>query len=62
MENFDLLEQNIQLAKTFDPMDAQGQEQLIARTKDLASDGKHEPFKSTNAYDGAVGRKIHGVA
>jgi hypothetical protein len=33
---------------------------LLARTKDEATDGRHELFKSSKAFDSAYHRKQHG--
>ena len=34
---------------------------ILDRTRAFARNGEHELFKSTNRFDGAVGRKLHGV-
>lgn len=62
MENLDLLRQNVAHATNFSPMPREEQTALLARTKEKASAGEFEPFKSSNAYDGPVGRTLHGVA
>lgn len=62
MQNRQLLEANIKLAQTFRPMAKDEKAQLLARTKAPAMTGKHEPFKTTNRFDGPVGRKLHGVS
>ena len=35
---------------------------LVSSVVDEAGDGRHEMFKSTQIYDGAVHRKQHGFA
>ena len=57
----DHLEANIALAKSFAPMADDVQAALLARTKEVAMTGQYEPFKTTRAFDGPVGRKLHGV-
>lgn len=52
MDSLDVLEKNLKLAKNFRPMSADEREALLLRTKPLAKDGKHEPFKTTRKYDG----------
>lgn len=62
MSSRDILHQNVELARSFTPMTADEQVALMERTKPFAVAGEFEPFKSTNGYDGPVGRKIHGIA
>ena len=35
---------------------------LLDRTKDAASTGKFEPFKTPPNFDGPVGRELHGLS
>ena len=58
----DQLRQNIAVARDFKPMEGSEKEQLMARTREGASDGRFELFKSTNMFDGPVHRKQHGFA
>ncbi|GMV94516.1 MAG: hypothetical protein AMXMBFR82_42940 [Candidatus Hydrogenedentota bacterium] len=62
MSSRDILHQNVELAQSFEPMNEEEQVALLERTKSFAVAGEFEPFKSTNGYDGPVGRKIHGIA
>ncbi len=62
MNSREVLHKNVETARQFTPMAEDEQVTLLAKTKPLALDGKFEPFKSSNAYDGPVGRKIHGIA
>ena len=55
------LDANVSLAQTFRPMSLSEQAQLLDRTKDAASTGRFEPFKTPPNFDGPVGRKLHGI-
>lgn len=54
------LQQNVKLARNFQPMPKAEMDALRAKVKDVASDGRHELFKSTKFYDGPHHRKQHG--
>ena len=54
------LKHNIAIARNFKPMSAAEKSALLARTKDEATDGRHELFKSSKAFDSAHHRKQHG--
>lgn len=56
----DQLRQNLAVARDFVPMSASEQTAFIERVRDVAGDGRHETFKSTNAHDGPHHRKQHG--
>lgn len=62
MSDSKVLHKNVALAASFKPMPAEQQVDLLARTEKSASTGEYEPFKSTNGFDGPVGRKLHGIA
>lgn len=47
-----VLDQNLQVARSFRPLEPAEREALLARTADAAKDGKHEPFKTSDKYDG----------
>ncbi|HEY3930627.1 MAG TPA: aldo/keto reductase [Candidatus Koribacter sp.] len=59
MESMEVLEQNIAIASSFQPMSAQDMQALRDKVKFWASDGRFERFKTTKMYDGAEGRKQH---
>ena len=61
MRTMDILESNVALARNFKPMSKRLEKKLLAKTKEIASDGKYEPFKTTRNFDGPVGRKLHGI-
>ncbi|HWA97541.1 MAG TPA: aldo/keto reductase [Pirellulales bacterium] len=54
------LQQELGIARNFKPMPADELAQLVARTRDLAGDGRYEWFKSTQSFDGPYHRKQHG--
>lgn len=60
MESLDVLHQNLEVARGFQPMPARELSALRTRVKQYASDGRFELFKSTKKYDGRIGRELHG--
>jgi predicted aldo/keto reductase-like oxidoreductase len=54
------LKHNIAIARDFKPMTAAEKSALLARTKEEATDGRHELFKSSKAFDSPYHRKQHG--
>jgi aryl-alcohol dehydrogenase-like predicted oxidoreductase len=60
MESMDVLKQNLQVARGFQPMSETELSALQNRVKEYATDGRFELFKSTKKYDGEVGRMQHG--
>src|SRR5271154_2565972 len=59
MDSISILEQNLQVARDFQPMSAADMQSLRDRVKIYAADGRFELFKTTKKYDGAVGREQH---
>ena len=57
-----VLDQDLELARSFVPMTTQEMAELEARVKLVASDGRYEPHKSTQNYDGPYHREQHGFA
>lgn len=56
-----VLKQNLDIVRRFMPMTAAERESLRDRLASYASDGRFELFKSTDAYDGRIGREQHGL-
>lgn len=56
------LRADIALARNFQPMTSQAKQQLLAKVKDVAGDGRHELFKSTKNFDGPHHRRQHDFA
>jgi predicted aldo/keto reductase-like oxidoreductase len=54
------LKANIALARGFKPMAEVDRDSLLSRVRDIATDGRHELFKSTKVFDGPHHRKQHG--
>jgi uncharacterized protein len=60
MECPEVLQQNLQIARNFQPMTAAEMQDLRDRCRFDASDGRYELFKTTKKYDGDIGREQHG--
>jgi uncharacterized protein len=60
MESPEVLAQNLQIARSFQPMTAAEMQALRDRCRFDASDGRYELFKTTKKYDGGIGREQHG--
>jgi hypothetical protein len=50
----------VAIARGFVPMSASEQTALVGRAREAAGDGRHEPFKSTQGFDGPHHRRQHG--
>jgi predicted aldo/keto reductase-like oxidoreductase len=57
-----VLQQNLDIARRFTPMTIADREALRTRVARYAMDGRFELFKSTNRYDGRIGREQHGLS
>jgi len=51
---------DIKIARGFQPMSKADMDSFRARVREVATDGRHELFKSTKAFDGPHHRKQHG--
>jgi aryl-alcohol dehydrogenase-like predicted oxidoreductase len=60
MESLEVLEQNLAIARDFQPMTAEEMAALRERVRAFAADGRYEKFKTTKFYDGDLGREQHG--
>lgn len=60
--SMEILKANVATARNFTPMSESEQRSFLDRVKDIAGDGRHETFKSTNEHDGPHHRKQHGFA
>ncbi len=56
-----VLKQNLDIVRRFTPMTVAEMEMLRTRVAVYARDGRFELFKSTDAYDGLIGREQHGL-
>lgn len=57
-----VLKQNLDIVRRFTPMTVAEMEGLRVRVALYAKDGRFELFKSTNRYDGPIGRAQHGIS
>ena len=57
-----VLKQNLDIVRRFSPMTVAEMEGLRTRVATYAMDGRFELFKSTNRYDGPIGRQQHGIS
>ena len=60
--SMDDLRQAIGVAKDFKPMPEKEMAELRDRVRTVATDGRHELFKSTKNFDGPHHRRQHGFA
>ncbi|QDV72315.1 aldo/keto reductase [Botrimarina mediterranea] len=56
------LDQALKVARHFKPLSADEQSAILAKTKDVAADGRYELFKTSKEFDGPYHRKQHGFA
>jgi predicted aldo/keto reductase-like oxidoreductase len=61
IDSMDVLKQDVATARNFKPMSEAERRSLLARIRPFATDGRHERFKSTQAFDSAYHRKQHGL-
>jgi aryl-alcohol dehydrogenase-like predicted oxidoreductase len=54
------LKKNVALARNFKPLSKSEMAAFAARFKEVATDGRHEHFKSTQVFDGPYHQKQHG--
>ena len=59
MDSIAVLEQNLEVARGFQPMATNEMQALRDRVRPFAADGRYELFKTTKKYDGDVGRELH---
>jgi aryl-alcohol dehydrogenase-like predicted oxidoreductase len=57
-----ILKQNLDIVRRFRPMTAAEMDGLRTRVGAYAMDGRYELFKSSNRYDGRIGREQHGIS
>ncbi len=59
VDSIQVLNQNLQVAVNFKPLEAAEMQSLRDQCRTLAADGRLELFKMTTKYDGKVGREQH---
>lgn len=62
IDSRDVLRQNLAIARNFTPMTALEMEGVRSRMAPYAKEGRFELFKSSNRYDGRLGREQHGIS
>jgi aryl-alcohol dehydrogenase-like predicted oxidoreductase len=60
IDSLDVLHQNLEVARAFQPLSAAEMQTLRDACRFDASDGHLELFKTTKKYDGDLGREMHG--
>ncbi|HEX3372142.1 MAG TPA: aldo/keto reductase [Candidatus Acidoferrales bacterium] len=60
MDSLEVLEQNLDIARGFQPMSKEEMAALRERVRSVAADGRYELFKTSKHYDGDYGREQHG--
>ena len=60
IDSMAVAQQNIEVARRFEPMSIEEQERFIQTTRAIAGDGRHEWSKTTNYFDSKVHRDQHG--
>lgn len=61
IDSMNVLNQNVQIARKFQAMTQAQQKVLLDRVRPVATDGRHERFKSTQFFDGPFHRAQHGL-
>ncbi len=61
IDSMDILKQNVATARNFKPLAGPELEQLLAKVKGVAGDGRFEQFKSTQVFDGPYHRQQHAL-
>ena len=54
------LRQDLAIARNFQPMSDEEQDELRAKTREVGQDGLHERFKTTTLFNGRYHREQHG--
>jgi predicted aldo/keto reductase-like oxidoreductase len=59
IDSMDVLKQDLAIARKFKKLGKEQLQKLVAKVKDVAGDGRHERFKSTQLFDGPYHQKQH---
>ncbi len=54
IDNMDVLKQNLAAVRRFQPLSAEQMAALLRRTEQAAAEGRFEPFKTNNTFDGTA--------
>ncbi len=61
VDSMAILEQNLAIGRGFQPLSAEEQAAILARTAPSATEGRFEPFKTGFDYEGNEARREHGL-
>ena len=61
IDSMAILEQNLAVARGFEPLPQPDLDAILAKTARAAADGRFEPFKTSRDYEGNEARKEHGL-
>ena len=61
IDSREVLQQNVRIARSFQPLSAQEMEALRERVKPVAVSGRLELYKTSREYDGSPGRAMHNI-
>ena len=61
INSMEVLKQDLAIARAFKPMPEDEMKKLLDRVKEVAGDGRHEHFKSTQEFNGPYHRAQHGL-
>src|SRR5262245_16776924 len=61
IDSMKVLEQDLKIGRNFKALNETELKKLVAKVKDVAGDGRHERFKSTQIFDGPYHQKQHGL-
>ena len=62
IDTMEVLEQDLKVARDFEPMTEAEMTELMKKVQGVAPDGRHELFKSGQHFDGPYHREQHGFA
>jgi predicted aldo/keto reductase-like oxidoreductase len=60
IDSMDVLRQDVQIARRFPALSEEQLQRLVERVRPASGDGRHERFKSTQAFDGPFHQRQHG--
>jgi predicted aldo/keto reductase-like oxidoreductase len=61
IDSMEVLQQDLAIARSFRRLEGDQLARLLERVKDVAGDGRHERFKSTQFFDGPYHQKQHAL-
>lgn len=60
IDSMDVLRQDVRIARRFPTLKKEQLNRLVERVRPVATDGRHERFKSTQVFDGPYHQRQHG--